>query len=59
MLKTIAIDIILIFILPMYITYTKFGNIEFGEFFAAVTIIFTVAALFYTAISIETSKDKG
>ena len=58
MKKIITVNILLIFILPMYITYTKFGNIEFGEFFATITIVLTVAALFYSAIEIISSRDK-
>ena len=58
MKKIILTNILLIFILPMYITFTKFGNIEFGEFFSAITIILTGAALFYTAIEIISSRDK-
>ena len=59
MKKIISINILLIFILPMYITFTKFGNIEFGEFFAAITILFTILSLFYTAVSITSLKDKN
>ena len=59
MKEIIAVNILLIFILPIYITYTKFGSIEFGEFFAAITIIFTGAELFYTAVSITSLKDKN
>lgn len=59
MKEIILVNILLIFILPIYITYTKFGSIEFGEFFAAITIIFTSAALFYTAVSITSLKDKN
>ena len=58
MKKIISINILLIFILPMYITFTKFGNIEFGEFYSAATIMFTVVALFYSAIEIIPSMDK-
>ena len=59
MKEIIVVNILLIFILPIYITYTKFGIIEFGEFFAAITILFTVVALFYTAVSITSLKDKN
>ena len=52
MKKIIVVNILLIFILPMYITFTKFGSIEFGEFFAAITIVSTIIALFYSAIEI-------
>ena len=58
MKKIISVNILLIFILPMYITYTKFGSIEFGEFLAVVTIMFTVIALFYSAIEIIASRIK-
>lgn len=58
MKKIISINILLIFILPMYITFTKFGSIEFGEFFAAITIVSTIIALFYSAIEIIPSMDK-
>ena len=59
MKQIITVNILLIFILPAYITYTKFGIIEFGEFFATITILFTVVALFYTAVSITLLKDKN
>lgn len=59
MKEIILVNILLIFILPIYITYTKFGIIEFGEFFATITILFTVVALFYTAVSITSLKDKN
>ena len=59
MKQIITVNILLIFILPAYITYTKFGSIEFGEFYAAVTIILTITALFYTAVSIASLKDRN
>ena len=59
MLKIAAISVLLIIILPMYITYTKFGSIQFGEFFSAITTIFTIVALFYIAISIAILKDNA
>ena len=59
MKEIIVVNILLIFILPIYITYTKFGSIEFGEFFSAITILFTVVALFYTAVLITSLKDKN
>ena len=59
MKEIIVVNIFLIFILPIYITYTKFGSIEFGEFFATITILFTVVALFYTAVLISSLKDKN
>lgn len=58
MKKIMAVNILLIFILPMYITFTKFGSIEFGEFYSAATIMFTIIALFYSAIEIIPSMDK-
>lgn len=57
MKEIIVVNILLIFILPIYITYTKFGSIEFGEFFAAITILFTVVALFYTAVKLSSMDD--
>ena len=59
MKQIITVNILLMIILPIYITHTKFGSIEFGEFFAAITIIFTITALFYTAVSIASLKDKN
>ena len=59
MKEIIAVNILLIFILPIYITYTKFGSIEFGEFYSATTIIFTILSLFYTAVSITSLRDKN
>ena len=59
MKEIIVANIFLIIVLPIYITYTKFGSIEFGEFFASTTIIFTIAALFYTAVSIASLRDKN
>ena len=58
MKQIITVNIFLIFILPTYITYTKFGSIEFSELYATVTIIFTFVSLFYTAVSITSLKDK-
>ena len=59
MKKIIAVNILLIFALPTYITYTKFGNIEFGEFYSALTTLFTILSLFYTTVSITSLKDKN
>ncbi len=58
MKQIITVNIFLIFILPMYITYTNFGNIEFGEFFAAVTIMLTMVSLFYTAFKLSSMDDE-
>ena len=57
MKEIIVVNILLIFILPMYITFTKFGNIEFGEFFATVTIILTIVSLFHTAVKLSSMDD--
>ncbi len=58
MKQIITVNIFLILILPMYITYTNFGNIEFGEFFAAVTIMLTMVSLFYTAFKLSSMDDE-
>ena len=58
MKQIITVNILLIIILPMYLTYTIFGSVEFGEFFAAITIVSTIIALFYSAIEIIPSMDK-
>ena len=57
MKEIITVNILLIFLLPMYITYTRFGSIEFGEFYCSVAILFTVASLFYTAIKLSSIDD--
>ena len=58
MKEIITTNIFLIIVLPIYITYTKFGSIEFGEFFAGLSIITTAIALFYSAMSIIELKNK-
>ena len=56
MKELIAVNIFLMIVLPMYITYTRFGEIIFGEFYSTLTIVLIVVSLFYSAVSIVTKK---
>ena len=57
MKQIITVNILLIVILPMYLTYTRFGSVEFGELYFFVAILFTIVSLFYTAIKSSSTDD--
>jgi len=57
MKQIITVNILLIVILPMYLTYTRFGSVEFGELYFFVASLFTTTSLFYTAIKLSSTDD--
>lgn len=46
MKQIITVNILLIIILSMYLTYTRLGSAEFGELSLIVVILFTIVSLF-------------
>lgn len=57
MKQIITVNILLIIILSMYLTYTRLGSAEFGELSLIVVILFTIVSLFYTEIKSSSTDD--
>ena len=58
MKQLIITNLILLIILPTYITFIKYGEIQFGSFYAETTGVFTLVALLYSAVQLTILNEK-